>query len=250
MENRLSLGGTSIVRNAILSGQIDIYPEYTGNAAFFFNEADSPVWKDAAVGFSRAAELDLARNKIVWLPAATANNTWALAVRSELSEKHGLKTMSDFARFIANGGNVKLAASTEFVNSPAALPAFEKAYGFTLESSQLLTLSGGNTAATISAAARKTSGVNAAMVYATDGAISAVGLTVMQDDKSVQPVYAVAPIVRKEILDRYPAIATVLPPIFAKLDLRTLQQLNGRIQVNGESSETVAEDFLKKADLF
>lgn len=246
VENKISLGVTSIVRKALLSGQIDIYPEYTGNAAFFFTEADSPVYKNAAAGFARAAKLDRAENKIIWLPAAPANNTWAIAVRADLSEKYALKTMSDFGKFIAGGGTVKLAASTEFVNSPAALPTFEKTYGFTLDSNQLLILSGGDTAATIAAAAQQTSGVNAAMVYSTDGAISAVGLVVMQDDKSVQPVYAPAPTVREEVLTDYPAIATILKPIFAKLDLTTLQKLNERIQVNGEPAERVAEDFLEQ----
>jgi len=249
VENKLTLGGTSIVREAMLSGQIDIYPEYTGNAAFFFNEADSPVWKNAAAGFARAAKLDLEKNQIVWLPAASANNTWAIAVRTDLSEKYGLKSMSDFGRFVTGGGKIKLAASTEFVNSPAVLPAFEKTYAFSLKPSQLLVLSGGNTAATIAAAAQQTSGVNAAMVYATDGAISVVGLTVMQDDKSVQPVYAASPVVRQSVLKQYPAIATILKPIFAKLDLKTLQKLNGRIQLNGEAPNKVAADFLKTIDV-
>lgn len=55
VEQRLQLGGTQVVREAILAGQIDIYPEYTGNAAFFFNEADSDVWKDPQAAHDRAA---------------------------------------------------------------------------------------------------------------------------------------------------------------------------------------------------
>ncbi|MFD2172683.1 ABC transporter substrate-binding protein [Rhodobacter lacus] len=244
VENKLQLGGTPILRDAITSGQIDIYPEYTGNAAFFFNEADSDVWKDAAKGAARAAELDLAANKIVWLPAAPANNTWAIAVRTDVTEPNGLATMSDLGKFIAEGGTIKLAASTEFVTAPAALPAFQTTYGFKLSPDQIVQLSGGDTAATIAAAASQTSGVNAAMVYGTDGAIASVGLKVMEDDKSVQPVYQPAPIVREEVLEAYPQIADVLAPIFAGLDLTTLQELNGRIQVGGEPADAVARDYL------
>ena len=244
VENKLQLGGTPILRDAITSGQIDIYPEYTGNAAFFFNEADSPVWKDAAQGAARAAELDLAANKIVWLPAAPANNTWAIAVRADVAEPNNLKTMSDLGKFIAGGGTIKLAASTEFVTAPAALPAFQTTYGFTLAPDQIVQLSGGDTAATIAAAAAQTSGVNTAMVYGTDGAIASVGLTVMEDDKSVQPVYQPAPLVREEVLKANPQIAEVLAPIFASLDLTTLQDLNGRIQVGGEPADAVAKDYL------
>ncbi|VDC26709.1 glycine betaine ABC transporter substrate-binding protein OsmF [Pseudogemmobacter humi] len=244
VENKLQLGGTPILRDAIIAGQIDIYPEYTGNAAFFFNEADSEIWKDAAAGYARAAELDLAANKIVWLPAAPANNTWAIALRGDVAEPNNLKTLTEFGAWVAGGGNVKLAASTEFVTAPAALPAFQETYGFTLTPDQLVQLSGGDTAATIAAAAQQTSGVNAAMVYGTDGAISSVGLVVLEDDKSVQPVYQPAPIIRQAVLEANPQIAEVLAPIFASLDLVTLQELNGRIQVGGEPADAVARDWL------
>lgn len=248
VENRLQLGGTPIVRDAITSGQIDIYPEYTGNAAFFHNEADSPVWKDAAQSYARAAELDRAQD-IVWLAAAPANNTWAVAVRKDVADENGLKTMSDFGRWVAGGGKVKLAASAEFVTSPAALPAFQTTYGFQLSPDQLVQLSGGDTAATIAAAAQQTSNVNAAMVYGTDGGIEPAGLVVMEDDKGVQPVYQPAPLVRAEVLAEYPQIAAVLDPIFQGFDLATLQELNARIQVGGEPAATVAQDYLTKKGL-
>jgi osmoprotectant transport system substrate-binding protein len=248
-ESRLQLGGTPIVREAIAAGEIDIYPEYTGNAAFFFNEADSDVWKDAEAGYARAAELDLEANNIVWLDPAPANNTWAIALREDLAAENELVTMSDMAGYIGEGGELKLAASAEFVNSPAALPAFQDAYDFTLSSDQLVTLSGGDTAATIAAAARQTSGVNAAMVYGTDGGIAASGLKVMEDDKSVQPVYQPTPIVRAEVLEEHPELPDLLNPVFAKLDLETLQELNGRVQVGGEPADAVAQDFLTREGL-
>ena len=79
------------MREAITAGEIDLYPEYTGNAAFFFNEADSEVWKDFDAGYARAAELDREANDIVWLQPAPANNTWAIAVRADLAEANGLE---------------------------------------------------------------------------------------------------------------------------------------------------------------
>jgi osmoprotectant transport system substrate-binding protein len=245
-ESRLQLGGTPILREAITAGEIDIYPEYTGNAAFFFNEANSDVWNDADLAHARAAELDLEANDIVWLAPAPANNTWAVAVRADVADENSLSTMSDLGAFVEGGGEIKLAASSEFVNSPAALPAFQSTYGFELSPDQLVTLSGGDTAATIAAAARQTSGVNAAMVYGTDGGIAASGLKVLKDDKGVQPVYQPAPIVRASILDEYPQIAELLNPVFARLDLETLQELNGRVQVGGEPASAVAEEFLAR----
>lgn len=247
VQDRLQLGATPIMRDAITAGQIDIYPEYTANGAFFFNEADSPVWKDAQQGHARVAELDKAQNDIIWLDSAPANNTWAIALRQDLAQQNNLSSMSDFGAWVAGGGQVKLAASTEFVTSPAALPAFQQTYGFTLTPDQLVQLSGGDTAATIAAAAQQTSGVNAAMVYGTDGGIAPAGLVVMADDKGVQPVYQPAPIIRAEILAAHPDIPGILNPIFATLDLKTLQDLNGRIQVGGEPAAAVARDHLTKA---
>jgi osmoprotectant transport system substrate-binding protein len=242
---KIQLGGTPVVREAITAGQIDIYPEYTGNAAFFFNKADDPLWNDAGKAYQEAKKLDYDANKIVWLSPAPANNTWAVAVRQDVAEPNKLATFTDFGKWVSAGGNVKLAASAEFVSSPAALPKFQSVYGFTLKPDQLVTLSGGDTAATIAAAAQQTSGVNAAMVYGTDGAIAPSGLVVLADDLGVQPVYEPAPIIRESVLQANPTIETLLAPVFAKLDLVTLQTLNGRIQVGGEAPQAVAIDWLK-----
>ncbi|KQX16205.1 hypothetical protein ASD01_06515 [Ensifer sp. Root423] len=244
--DRVQLGATPVVRKAIAAGEIDIYPEYTGNAAFFFEKADDPVWKDAAKGYQTAKKLDYDVNKIVWLTPSPANNTWAIGLRKEVADENKLKTLSDFGKYIAGGGKVVLAASSEFVNSAAALPAFQTTYGFTLKQDQLITLSGGDTAATIAAAANQTNGANAAMVYGTDGGIAPSGLVVLEDDKAVQPVYQPAPIIREAVLKENPQIEELLKPVFEKLDLVTLQDLNGRVQVGGEPAKAVAEDFLKK----
>ncbi len=244
VEDRIQLGGTPIVREAITAGEIDIYPEYTGNAAFFFERADEPIWNDAASAYAEAAKLDYDANKIVWLTPSPANNTWAVAVRSDVAEANNLSTFTEFGEWVSGGGEVKLAASAEFVNSPAALPKFQEVYGFTLQPDQLVTLSGGDTAATIAAAAQQTDGVNAAMVYGTDGGIAPSGLTVLEDDKGVQPVYQPAPIIREEVLTEYPQIEELLKPVFEGLTLEVLQELNGRVQVGGEAAAAVATDYL------
>ena len=130
-QNRISLGTTPILRKAITAGEVDIYPEYTGNAGFFFNKADDAAWKDAAKGYALAKQLDYDANKIDWLTPSPANNTWAIALKSDLATPNKLKIMSEFGTYVSGGGKVKLAASSEFVNSPGALPAFGKTYGFT-----------------------------------------------------------------------------------------------------------------------
>ena len=244
-ENKVSLGNTKIVRTALVAGEIDIYPEYTGNGAFMLGAENSPAWKDFRAGYELAKKMDFEKNKIVWLEPANANNTWAIAVRKDLATANQLRSMDDLGRYIAKGGTFKLAASAEFMERTDAMPAFQAAYGFKLRADQALVLAGGDTAATIKAAAEKTSGVNAAMAYGTDGPLAALGLLVMEDPKGVQPVYAPAPLVREEVLKRHPAIATILAPIFKSLDTPTLQMLNARIQLEGQDPRKVASGYLQ-----
>ena len=244
-ENKVSLGNTKIVRTALVAGEIDIYPEYTGNGAFMLGAEKSPAWKELRAGYELAKKMDFEKNKIVWLEPANANNTWAIAIRKDLATANQLRSMDDVGRYIAKGGTFKLAASAEFMERTDAMPAFQAAYGFKLRADQALVLAGGDTAATIKAAAEKTSGVNAAMAYGTDGPLAALGLVVMEDPKGVQPVYAPAPLVREEVLKRHPAIATILAPIFKSLDTPTLQMLNARIQLEGQDPRKVASGYLQ-----
>lgn len=248
-QDRIQLGGTPIMREAIIAGEVDIYPEYTGNAAFFFHRAEDPIWQDAAKGYEAARQLDRDAHDIVWLTPAPANNTWGVALRSDIAEAAGVRTFTEFGAWVADGGAVKLVASAEFVNSAPALPAFQTAYGFSLGQDQVIVLSGGDTAATIQAAANQTSGANAAMVYGTDGALAFSGLTVLQDDKGVQPVYQPAPIIRADVLAAYPQIEDLLAPAFAGLDLATLQRLNGQVQVEGLAAADVAKTYLTETGL-
>lgn len=248
-ENKVQLGNTKIVRGAITAGEIDIYPEYTGNGAFLFAAEKDPAWKDFKAGYEKAKALDMKANRIVWLEPAPANNTWAIAVRQDVAKANGLRTLQDMGRWINAGGKFKLAASAEFVERSDALPAFQSAYGFKLRQDQLLTLAGGDTTVTIKAAAEQTSGVNAAMAYGTDGPVAALGLVVMEDTKGVQPIYAPAPIVRADVLAKYPKIADLLAPVFRSLDAPTLQSLNARIALGGEDAKKVAASYLKAKGL-
>jgi osmoprotectant transport system substrate-binding protein len=206
---------------------------------------NNPAWKNFRGGYELAKKMDFEKNKIVWLEPANANNTWAIAVRKDLATAMQLRTMDDVGTYLAKGGSFKLAASAEFMERSDAMPAFQAAYGFKLRAEQVLVLAGGDTTATIKAAAEKTSGVNAAMAYGTDGPLAALGLVVMEDPKGVQPVYAPAPLVREEVLKRYPAMTEILAPIFKSLDRPTLQMLNARIQLEGQDPRRVATGYLQ-----
>lgn len=244
--NKVQLGTTPVVRGAITSGALDIYPEYTGNGAFFFKDENDPAWKNAKAGYDKVKALDAQKNHLVWLTPAPANNTWTLAVRKDVAEKNKLTSLADLSRYLKDGGTFKLAASAEFIERPDALPAFEKAYDFKLSQDQLLSLAGGDTAVTIKAAAQQTSGVNAAMAYGTDGPVAALGLQTLSDPKGVQPIYAPTPVVREAVLKAYPDIEKWLQPVFASLDEKTLQTLNAKIAVEGLDAKSVAAGYLKE----
>jgi osmoprotectant transport system substrate-binding protein len=245
--DRSQLGTTDVNRKALLAGEIDVYPEYTGTALTqFFAKDKLPLTlsKEATAAYEKVKQLDASENKLVWLAAAPANNTWGIAVPKKLSDDQKIKTLADWAAYINRGGNVKLVASAEFLQRDDAFPAFEKAYGFTLKPAQIVSLSGGNTAQTEGAAAQGQSGANAAMAYGTDGSLSALDLVLLADPKAVQPVYRPAPVFRDEVIKKYPEIPGLLDPVFQKLTTETLQQLNAKIAVDCQEPNKVANEFL------
>jgi len=165
-------------------------------------------------------------------------------VRRDVAGANNLVTMSDFARWVRAGGPVKLACSAEFANG-GTLRSLENTYGFHLEPRQKIVLAGGETAATIGAAAARTNGINTAMVYGTDGGIVAADLVLLEDDKHDQPVYAPVPILREAVLKARPEIAGIVRPLMESFTRESLQALNARVQIDGESSEAVAGDYLR-----
>jgi osmoprotectant transport system substrate-binding protein len=248
VNDRTRLGPTDITRKALISGEIDIYPEYTGTAIsnFFKGEkiaANTP--SNAEASYKTVKELDKKLNDVEWLAKAPANNTFAIAVPKALADKEKLSSVADLARYVKGGGSVKMVGSQEFFDRDDAFKAFEKTYGFTLKPNQKVVIAGATTAQTESAAAKGTDGANAAMAYGTDGSLAALGLIVLADPKGAQPVYQPAPIVRGKILKQYPEIAKLLDPVFKTLDEKTLQSLNVQVDLQGKDPNAVARAFLQ-----
>jgi osmoprotectant transport system substrate-binding protein len=246
VNNKTEFGTTEVVRKALLNGEVDIYPEYTGSGLIFFKNQDPATYKNPETGYQTDKKLDLEQNKVVWLAPAKANNTWALVVKKDFAQQNNLKTMSDLAAYVKAGKPVKIAASDEFFNNADAWPAFTKTYGFDIPAAKRVVLAGGNTSQTEKAVADGTNGVNVGMAYGTDGGLGELGLVVLTDDKGAQVVYWPTAIIREDVATKYPEIAKLLDPVFSSLTLEKLQELNGRIQVNGEAGQAVAKDYLTK----
>ncbi len=124
--NKVQLGTTPVVRGAITSGELDIYPEYTGNGAFFFKDENDAAWKNAQQGYEKVKKLDSEHNKLIWLTPAPANNTGLSPCVRMWQRKNKLTSLADLSRYLQEGGTFKLAASAEFIERADALPAFEK----------------------------------------------------------------------------------------------------------------------------
>ncbi|WP_034385892.1 ABC transporter substrate-binding protein [Deinococcus sp. YIM 77859] len=244
--DRTNLGDTGVNRKAILAGEIDVYPEYTGNAVYLFPQAKigAKAAGDPRRIYDLARQLD-AKNGITWLKPANVNNTWVIAVPRALAQTHRLNTVADLARYLKAGGRFKIAGSPEFFNRPDTMPAFEATYGFKLRPDQKLVLAGATPPQTQQAAANGTNGVNAAMAYGTDGTLAALNLVALKDPKGAQAVYQPAPIIRTAVLKAHPQITALLNKTFAGLTQATLQQLNAQVALEGRSARDVAERYLK-----
>lgn len=248
--DKTNLGDTGVNRKAILAGEIDVYPEYTGNAVYLFPAAKITPKQAGNPGtiYGLARQLD-SKNGITWLKPANVNNTWVIAVPEALATSAKLKSVADLARYVKGGGKFKIAGSPEYFNRPDTFPAFEDVYGFKLSADQKLVLAGATPPQTQQAASTGSNGVNGAMAYGTDGTLSALKMVALTDPKGAQAVYQPAPIIRSDVLKANPQIAALLNKTFATLDARTLQGLNGQVALQGRTPADVAGTYLKAKGL-
>lgn len=250
VKDKTNLGDTGVNRKALLAGEIDIYPEYTGNAVYLFPKAKIDITKSSKpdVIYKLAKKLD-SKNGITWLKASKFNNTWVIAVPAKLAKSARLKTVADLSKYLNKGGTFKIAGSPEFFNRADTMPAFEKAYGFKLKANQKLVLAGATPPQTQQAAANGTNGVNAAMAYGTDGTLAALNMVTLADPKGAQAVYQPAPIIRTSTLKANPKIAALLNKTFARLNATTMQKLNAKVALEGQNARDVAKEYLKSQKL-
>lgn len=243
VENKIGVGATSLLRPALKEGSIDIYWEYTGTLLTVVMEEEEINIPEKA--YKKVKEWDLENNSIVWLDYAPANNTYGIMVRKDWASETGIKSISDLAKYVNNHpGRIRFATDVEFYERPDGLSTVEEKYDFKFGESNLTFLEIG-----LTYNALKNSNVDAAMGFGTDGRIKAFDLLILKDDKSVFPVYNPAPTVRREILEQYSGIKKPLKELAELLDTGTLRHLNQRVDVNKETPEDVARNFLRENGL-
>lgn len=240
VDNRGGMGSAA-VRQAMENGQIDVYWEYTGTSLITYNKVEEKL--DAQATYDRVKELD-AEKDIVWLEPSQANNTYALAMRKGQAEELGITTLSDFAARVNADDDLTLASNAEWYARPDGFKPLQEVYGFEMGRSDVKRMDSG-----LVYEALKNEDVDVGLVFATDGRIPAFDFVVLQDDKGFFPAYALAPVVRTEILEANPQIGNLLNQLSAKLDDETMATLNARVDVERVSIENVAAEFLKESGL-
>ncbi|MEQ5820846.1 glycine betaine ABC transporter substrate-binding protein [Halomonas sp. YLB-10] len=233
--------GTSVLRKAQESGQIDLYWEYTGTSLISYNGVEEKL--DPQETYDRVKQLD-AEKGLVWLEPSDANNTYALAMREDQAETLGITSLSDLAEVINNGEALVLASNATFYSRDDGLRPMQERYGFEFGRRNVKRMDQGLTLPSLNQGE-----VDVAMTTATNGRIPALDLTVLEDDRQFFPNYALAPVVRQDTLEAHPELAAQLNILSGLLDDATMARLNAQVDVERETVEDVAAQFLEEQRL-
>ncbi|NJR65826.1 MAG: quaternary ammonium transporter [Leptolyngbyaceae cyanobacterium CRU_2_3] len=233
VERKLNLGGTPVAQAALQSGEIDLYPEYTGTG--LLTVLKLPVNSDPQQVFSTVSAEYKKQFSLTWLDPAPMNNTQGLAMTEAGSQKYGIRTISDMAK---KASQLTLIGAPEFEVREDGLPGIKKKYGdFQLKSYKAVD-SGLRYKGLVDGEADVT------VAYGTDGEISAFKLVLLEDDKNLFPPYQIAPVVRQQILDTHPDVAKALNSLAPKLTTEIMQRLNYEVSGKQREPDEVAKEFL------
>ncbi len=241
--DQTGITGSTTVREALTSGEIDMYWEYTGTGWINHLGNDAPI-PGSEAQYDAVAEADAA-NDIAWLEPAPFNNTYAIAAASETSSELGVSTMSELAAYAnENPGEARLCAASEFLNRDDGLPGLEEAYGFEFgDNIEELELG------LIPPQVDTGENCNFGEIFATDARVVSLDLTVLEDDLEFFASYLPSLNIRQEVLEENPALADLFAPIAAALDNETITALNAQVDIDGENEADVAAEFLEENGL-
>lgn len=238
VERKINLGGTLIAHKALTTGEIDLYPEYTGTA--LVSVVKGEVSSDAQKVFDQVKAFYEKEYGITWLKPAGINNGYAIVVRPETAQTYKLKTLSDLA---PAARNLIIGAGPEFGDRKDGLPGLKATYGIEFKEFKQFAKLG----LRYDALAAKQ--IDVANGFATDWRIGDEKLVVLADDKNLFPPYYLAPVVRQDALKAHPQIPDVLGKVNAALDNATMQRLNAMVEREKEEPRAVAAAFLKEKRL-
>ena len=244
VEKKLNLGSEQIADQALQSGEIDMYPEYTGTslgAIFDYKKLNSLT--EPSASYDKAKELYAKRDPAATLlPYADFNNNFALVATKEAADQYGLKTISDLEKAAPN---LVFASYSEFENRADARPNVEKNYPGIKDFKDTVIVNDLGLRYKSLAEGEAQIGVG----FLTDGQLASDQLVTLEDTKKIWPLYYPAPVVRNDFLKENPDAKKTINAVTETLDAETMQRLNGQVDLEKEDPEDVAAEFLQQEGL-
>ncbi|MDN5709463.1 MAG: glycine betaine ABC transporter substrate-binding protein [Planococcus sp. (in: firmicutes)] len=235
--NQMNNLGSSVVRSALVNGQVDMMWEYTGTALITYMGEESIA--DPQAAFQKVKEID-SENGIHWMNMSEVNNTYALVMRSEQASELGIESISDLADYInENPGELSMASDAEFANRSDGLPGVEDTYGFEFGSGQVNQMDLGLTQRSLD-----NEQVDVSVAFETDATIRSYDLVVLEDDERFFPPYRAAVTINEEVFEEYPEIEEITARLAENLNSDIMRELNYLVDVEGQSVSVVAYDWL------
>jgi osmoprotectant transport system substrate-binding protein len=234
VERKFNLGGTELAHEALVSGALDLYPEYTGTAlTAILKQTPSP---DAGAVFRQVKAAYHDRWRLEWLSPLGFANTFAMTVRKDTAGAEGLKTISDAARAPRPW---KLGAGYEFLGRPDGLPGLVRAYGLRIQDSPLTMDLG------LLYQALEHEKVDMIAANSTDGLLSVLDVQALLDDRKYFPPYDCAAVVRESTLAAHPDLRAALEELSGQISGEAMRRLNYEVDGRHRPAGEVASEFLK-----
>nr|WP_244636225.1 glycine betaine ABC transporter substrate-binding protein [Erwinia persicina] len=233
---------TVIARNAMINKQVDMAWEYTGTSLIIFNNITQRMSSEQA--YQTVKKLD-AKLGLVWLKPAPMNNTYAFAMSAERAKAENIETLSQLVAKIEQvrkndpDHNWMLGLDLEFAGRSDGLKPLQKAYNMPLDRPQIRQMDPGLVYNAI-----RDGFVDAGLVYTTDGRVKGFELKVLKDDKGFFPSYAVTPVVTEKALRDHPGLETALNKLSPLITDEAITEMNKRVDIDHQSPQQVARDFL------
>lgn len=229
-------GGTSNIHPAIVKGEFDLYPEYTGTSW------EAVLKKEASYDESKFDELQKEykeKYNLEYVNLYGFNNTYGLAVNKDIAKKYNLKTYSDLAK-ISN--NLIFGAEYDFFEREDGYKELQKVYNMNFKKQIDMDIG-------LKYQAMKDKKIDVMVIFTTDGQLAISDVVVLEDDKKMYPSYRAGTVVRSEILSEYPELKPVLEKLNNILDDKTMADLNYQVESKGKKPEDVAREYLQEKGL-
>ncbi len=236
VDEKLDLGGTSVVFNAIKAGDIDLYVEYTGTGLVDIMKGKTS--SDASKVYSTVQSYFSKQYGMDWLKPLGFNNTYVLAMKRDVAKKYNINSISDLAK-VSN--QLTLGSTMEFLNRSDGYLGLQKTYGLNFKSTK-------GVDAGLRYTALASNETQVADAFSTDGILQKMNLKTLTDDKHFFPPYYAVPLVNQSTLKKFPKIKPLLEELSGKITDEDMRKMNYQVD-NGADPQVVAEAFLKSKKL-